>query len=226
MFPKFEMNRLGIRLPYVVALSGFLVACPSATSPVADSGTVVEEPDTNVAKSSKAVLRFKGPERLENDIAQALGLDPAKVCAELGLYSCTSVVHTVSLGGVEPYASGVYDTPPFTGVSASSAVDRVTLSACRQRVEADLTTPAEALIFKDIELTPAGAVKDINSTPVRNALDMLYQRVLLRKPRQSEVQLLKALAPDIEALGGARAGADWMLMTCFATLSSTESILY
>jgi hypothetical protein len=226
VFPKFRPAAFSVRCLFALTLSIVLVACPSPTPSVRDGDEVAEDFDAGVAKSSKAVLRFKGPERLENDFAEALGLSPAKLCAELGLYACTSVVHTVSLGGVEPYASGVYETPPFTGVSGSSAVDRIALSACKQRVDADLSAPGDALIFKDIELNAEGAVRDINSVAVGNALKVLYQRALLRQPRQSEVQLLKALAPEIEALGGPRAGADWMLMTCFAALSSTESIFY
>jgi hypothetical protein len=94
-----------------------------------------------VARSSRNNLRFKGPERLAFDFAAALSLPADQVCNELGQYPCTTFVHTVALGGVEPYGIGFYEPLPFTGVTTPITIDRVALAACGQRVTLDVTTP-------------------------------------------------------------------------------------
>ncbi len=150
-----------------------LTACPSptpskedaGTPPPADAGT-----QENVARSSRNNLRFKGPERLTGDFAVALSLPPEQVCNELGQYPCTTSVHTVALGGVEPYGLGFYEPLPFTGATTPIAVDRVALAACIRRVTLDVTTPADAVIFGGIELDAQGRLADREAPAVKNEL--------------------------------------------------------
>ncbi|HEX5747011.1 MAG TPA: hypothetical protein VFZ09_12265 [Archangium sp.] len=206
-----------------------LTACPSptpsvpdaGTPPPADSGTPPE-----VTRSSRNNLRFKGPERLALDFATALSLPVEQVCNELGQYPCTTSVHTVALGGVEPYGLGFYEPLPFTGVTTPIAVDRVALAACGQRVTLDLTTPSTAVIFGGIELDAQGRLANREGEPVKNAITALYQRALLRDPTEAEVGTWVQLATGIESTGSTTPGRDWMKAACFAVLSSAESVFF
>ncbi len=206
-----------------------LTACPSSTPskedagtpPPADAGT-----SENVARSSRNNLRFKGPERLTNDFAVALSLPPEQVCKELGQYPCTTSVHNVALGGVDPYGLGFYEPLPFTGATTPIAVDRVALAACIQRVTLDVTTPADAVIFGGLELDAQGRLANREAPAVKDAITALYQRALLRDPTQAEVDTLSQLATDIEGTSSQTPGRDWMKAACFTVLTSAESIFF
>ncbi|MFY0580898.1 hypothetical protein ACN28S_47610 [Cystobacter fuscus] len=119
-----------------------LSACPAPTPAPSepDAGT---PPSGAVAPSSRDNLRFKNPEQLTAHFAAALSLPPEQVCNELGLYPCTTYVHSVALGGVEPYGVGLYEPLTSTGVTTPIAIDRVALAACVQRVSLDLATPGD-----------------------------------------------------------------------------------
>jgi hypothetical protein len=198
-----------------------LTACPSPTPSKDDAGT-----PENVARSSRNNLRFKGPERLTLDFAVALSLPPEQVCNELGQYPCTTSVHTVTLGGVDPYGLGFYEPLPSTGATTPIAVDRVALAACIRRVTLDVTTPADAVIFGGIALEAQGRLANRDAPPVKNAITALYQRALLRDPTQAEVDTLLQLATDIEGSSSQTPGRDWMKAACFAVLSSAESVFF
>ena len=191
-----------------------------------DAGSGGGDGRGDFAVSAKAQVRFKGPERLLNDFAGALELPVDEVCRELGQYDCARVVHSLALGGVEPYSRGVYERPPATGVATPVVVERLALSGCVARVTRDLAQPSQAVIFKDVALGPDGKLTDPSGTPVRDALTGLYQRALLRDPTEAELSGLVQLSRDVEALGGPEPGRDWMKAACLAVLSSTESVFY
>ena len=212
-----------------------LAACALTACPAPGPGTTPGETPplpplvttpTNVAASRHNNPRFKGPERLSLDFSTALGLSEAQVCNELGQYACTSYVHTVTLGGVEPYGSGLYEPLPASGVTTPIAVDRLALAACGRRVIIDVTTPALSVIFKGIPLDAQGRLADRQGEPVKAALVSLYQRGLLRDPTLDEVEALLKLSTDIEATGSPQPGQDWMKAACFVVFSSTESVFY
>ncbi|MFY0524133.1 hypothetical protein ACN28I_13495 [Archangium gephyra] len=202
-----------------------LTACPSPTPPTPPA-PVDPGPPAEVTRSSRNNLRFKGPERLALDFAAALSLPAEQVCNELGQYPCTTAVHTVALGGVEPYGLGFYEPLPFTGVTTPIAVDRVALAACGQRVTLDVTRPSEAVIFGGIGLDAQGRLASREGEPVKNAITALYQRALLRDPTEAEVGALVQLATDIESTSSPAPGRDWMKAACFAVLSSAESVFF
>ncbi len=220
---------------FLLSSACVLSACPSpspsgpdAGTPPVDSGTPDSgTPDpTEVPRSSRNNLRFKGPERLTLDFAVALSLPPEQVCNELGQYPCTTAVHTVALGGVDPYGLGFYEPLPHTGATTPIAVDRVALAACIRRVTLDVSSPSEAVIFGGIGLDAQGRLTNREGEPVKNAITSLYQRALLRDPTQNEVGTLVQLAADIEASGSPAPGQDWMKSACFAVLSSAESVFF
>lgn len=177
------------------------------------------------ARSAKANLRFKGDLRLTIDFAVGLGLPLDQVCAELGQYQCTTFVHPVALGGVDPYGKGLYEALPVTGATTPAVVDRVALAGCVRRVDLDLATPASAVIFKALPVT-AGKLTNPAGAEVRLALTELTQRAWLRDPTEAELQHFIKLATDIEATGVMDPAKRWMQAACFAAFTSVESVFY
>ncbi len=182
--------------------------------------------DGGFARSAKASVRFKGPERLGADLAASLGLAPSAVCNEFGQYSCTAVVHVVALGGVDPYGHSVYEPATVTGSTTPLVVDRVVLSACIARVKADLETPASALVFKNVALGADGQIQNPDGAEVRAAVTELAQRAWLRDPSEAEVAAFVQLARDVEATGTAEPGKAFMQAACLAAFSSAEALFY
>ena len=204
--------------------------CPAPTPGAgggAGGGDVSMSDDAGApfATSAKANVRFKRNVRLTNDFAQALGLSTAELCTELGRYSCTDQVHPLALGGVDPYGIGLYEPLPFTGATSPLAVDRVALAACTTRVERDLSTPATAVLFKNITFGAGGAL-DVDQPAVRASLQALYERVLLRDISDTEVTHFSQLYRDIAAKAPSEPGKKWLALACFAALTSTESLFY
>lgn len=178
-----------------------------------------------LATSSRGNLRFKGPERLNSDIAAALELPADAVCTELGMYQCTSAVHNVALGGVEPYGTGLYEPSGVTSSTTPLVVERVVWSACTKRASTDFADLANAVIFRGIQLN-AAKLASPDGQQVRAAITQLVQRALLRDPTENEMTRYIKLASDIEATGNAEPARAWMQAVCFAVLSSAEAVFY
>ena len=205
-------------LPLLAASSWLLSACSTEEQflPPAPVG---------VTPSTRGNLRFKGPERLNTDIAAALELLADAVCTELGLYQCTTVVHNVALGGVDPYGTGLYESSGVTSLTTPLVVERIAWSACTTRVTADLAQPAAAVVFRDIAQS-GDKLANPDSEPVRAAIAQLTQRALQRDPYANEVTRYVQLARDIQTLGQADPARAWMQAVCFAVLSSAEAVFY
>jgi hypothetical protein len=186
---------------------------------------VTELPTSPVAKSARGNIRFKGPERINSDFSAILELRPESVCLELGLYACTSQVHLVALGGVDPYGAGVYESSGITASTTPIIVDRIAWAACTQRVNSDLGNPDAAVIFRGIPLADQKLASP-DGPEVHSAITQLVQRTYLRNPYRPEVDRYVRLAKDIEAAGTATPAKDWMQSVCFAVLSSAESVFY
>lgn len=199
-----------------------LCACVEGAPPPPQ---VMDPPTTPVARSVRGNLRFKGPERLNADLAAALELKQDEVCAELGLYQCASFVHNVALGGVDPYGAGLYERSGATAVTTPLVVERIAWAACTRRVEADLENPAAAVVFRGVPLQ-GGKLANPGGDEVRAAIGQLTQRALQRDPYTIEIDRYVQLARDIEALGQADPGRAWMQAACFAVLSSAEAVFY
>ena len=179
----------------------------------------------NFAESAKGKVRFKRNVRLTVDYAQALGLSLTEVCNELGLYPCTTAVHALALGGVDPYGSGLYEPIPFSGSTSPIAIDRVALSACTTRVTRDQQNPAFGVIYK-FPLDSSGKISNIEGSEVDLALTTLYERTVLRQPTDDEKTHLKGLYADIVASGKPEPGKAWMILSCFAVTTSVEFLFY
>lgn len=172
--------------------------------------------------SPSANVRFKGPAQLRNDFAQTLGLPVDELCFELGTLSCTDDVHTVTLGGVEPDALGIYEPASTSNITTPIAVDRVALAACGRRVDADLQ--GKPVIF---DLTLDGeALADPTDASVAASVTTLYRRALLRDPTDAELSNVLALYDDVAASVSDRPARDWAVGSCFAVLTTMESLFY
>lgn len=196
----------------------------SSTGGTDETGETTDEPTTGepAPTSPTASVRRKGPRQLRNDFAGALGLPPDELCTELGGQSCTDEVHTVTLGGVEPDELGIYSPAKTSSATTPIAVDRVALAACGHRVDADL---AGAGVIFDLPLDGA-ALTDVDDPAVTTAITALYRRALLRSPTATELQHVRDLYGAVEGTGSEQAARDWAVGTCFAVLTTMESIFY
>lgn len=184
-----------------------------------DSGMDDGEPSPT---SPTANVRQKAPRQLRNDFAQALGLPPEQLCEELGGLSCTDEVHTVTLGGVEPDELGIYSPAQHSSATTPIAVERVALAACGRRVDADL---AGAPVIFDVPREGA-ALSDVDDPAVTTAITTLYRRALLRDPTPVELAHVRDLYAAVEGTGTDAPARDWAVGTCFAVLTTMESIFY
>lgn len=228
-----------LRLTRIALLAGAaLSACTAEGTSIAptgeDAGTADAAADAGprpdasgppFAPSTKGRVRFKGAERMRNDFAQALDLAPGEVCAELGQYDCVEFVHRVALGGTEPYTLGITRPLDKTTATTPLAVERVALSACGRRVDADLADPARAVLFGELEIE-GGAVANLESEAVTRSLTRLYRRALLRNPTESELSHLRELHRALEQDGLPNVARDWAVLTCFSVLTSMEGLFY
>ncbi len=214
------------------------VACNASPSEGLDTGTTTTPdggvtnddggtptPDSGIppgfAVSEKANLRFKEVLRLTNDFAQSLELAPEEVCSELGQYDCR-YVHNIALGGVEPYELGLVEPTPSTTITTPIAVERLAVHACELRVTRDLDNPAAA-IFKGLL---SGSIANLDDPAVAAMIDQLYKHAEQRPAKDTEVDHLKQLYRDIDALGVDNPARQWAIATCVAVLTSVETLFY
>lgn len=179
-----------------------------------------------ITASQKGNLRFKRNIRLANDIALGLELQPNQVCQELGLYDCTSFVHTVTLGGTgsAAYLQGLYRPTEQTSVSTPLAVERVVLHACEARAATDLSDAAGAVVFKDLAVDGDGKIG--NSDAISNVVNELYRRAVQRNATDEEKAHLTQLYQDFEADGEGDAAKAWAVLSCSMVFSSMEALFY
>lgn len=215
------------RLVVFAVLVSLGAACPARViEPPPTVVVIMENPDAgSVARSARGNLRFKGPERLTGDFAAALSIPTDELCTELGLYQCASLVHSIALGGVDPYGKGLYEAPGITAVTTPLVVERIAWSACTKRVELDLAAPGTAVLFKGVAMTGT-KLTNPESAEVAASIGLLTQRSLQRDPYVDEVARYVKLAKDIEASGSPDPARAWMQAVCFAVLSSAESVFY
>ena len=174
--------------------------------------------------SPKAQVKFKGSDRLLNDFARALELDKGEVCNEFGRYSCTDLVHKVALGGVAAYDQGIFEPLESASVTSPIAAERLALSACITRVDADLTGSAP-VIFRDLAIRD-GKLSNLESQAVSQAIDTMYRRAVQRTATPGEITALRRLYRDVEARGGDAPARDWAVLTCFSVMTTMEQLFY
>ena len=178
--------------------------------PTGPTGSEAPTGSTDVA-SRKAQLKRKDGARLARDLSQALELPREGLCLELGQYDCADQAHRIVLGGVEPYVLRVDEPLPVTPVTAPIAADRLALSACGARAEADFGS-AQPVVF--------GALAQGAADGTSQTIEVLYDRLLGRAPDASEVSLLTEFAAEVPE------AQDYAVLACFAVATSSEFIFY
>ncbi|WP_428263277.1 hypothetical protein [Haliangium sp.] len=228
MFPERRAARGSRRWLVGLAALGLCACGGGASDPVSYDGggpaPVTDAGPAGPAPSQKALVKFKGPDRLRNDLGRALELADGEICNELGRYSCTGFVHRVPLGGTAPYDLGLYQPLPQAALTGPLAVERVVMSACVARVDRDLG--GDEVLFGGLALDAAGALVDVDGADVTTAVTRLYERALQRRPEDAELGHLRQLYRDVEAAGGARPARDWAVLACFAVMTSMEQLFY
>lgn len=172
-----------------------------------------------VVASKNPRVRFKGGERWANQLGRALDLERAELCREFGQYDCASEVHFIALGGVEPYRLRIDEALPNAPITAPIAVERIALSACSERADRDIATPAEAVIFKELSDEPSS--EDLTAMTSR-----LYQKLMSRDAEPDELAEFETYWAELAAEDGVELQREWATYACFALASSTEMLFY
>lgn len=203
-------------------------ACGSSDSPGVAAGSAAAEDAAAPAAvaSSSARVRFKGGQRLQNDLARALSLRPTEVCTELGNLQCVDQVHTVALGGVDAYQSQILRPAPDTGATTPLAVERVALSACSRRSGLDFADPDRATLWTGLSLDADGNLDLRRGALPTGSVVELYRRALGREPSASEVSSLSELYGTVRSERAQAAAETWATLVCFVIFTSTESLFY
>jgi hypothetical protein len=160
-------------------------------------------------------VRFKGIDRLQNDLVQALALPPSELCTELGSAPCAAA-HRIALGGVMPYDRGIHEPLPIRSVSSPAAVDRLVLFACARRAELDFSSnPA---LFGDLT-GPA-----VGDEEARRLARKLHNALLRRDETPEEQAEIVAFVAQQKAKGVAP--RDIATLSCYALGTSVEALFY
>lgn len=210
-----------------VAIALSAAACSGSDEEPHTTTTTSTSTSTSTQPASpNASVRFKGPERLRNDLARALSLAPNELCNELGAYSCTDKVHVVTLGGVSPYQHQIYEPLRKTVASTPLAADRVVLSACMERAKRDFSAPEGAAIWRGLEIDAAGKLTSPSSEKVKAAIDMLYGQLLSRGAAEPEVAAVVAFYDEVAQRAPEKPAESWAALSCYAVGTSVEFLFY
>lgn len=195
------------------------------TDPAVPPAEQTEQPPGDEPPTSpNPRIRFKGPKRLQMELARILELDEDEVCNELGEFDCFAV-HNIALGGADPFGVALYSPIESSTATTPLAVERVVLSGCIERAVRDLNAPSSAVIFKDVNVTDGKL--DPASDAVTAAIDALYTRTLQRHATENETAHLRGFYSDIEASDDTTAPAqDWASLSCFTVLTTLETLFY
>lgn len=212
-----SLTRTCARAALVIALGALCAAaCGSKSTDDDDPGAQPVSPTAQV--------KFKGNDRLLNDFARTLEIDKGQVCNEFGRYSCTDLVHKVALGGVAAYDQGIFEPLESASVTSPIAVERLALSACITRVDADLGG-SDPVIFAGLGIDD-GKLSDPDGAAVSQVIDTLYKRAIQRPAAAAEIAALRGLYGDVEARGGETPARDWAVLTCFSVMTTMEQLFY
>jgi len=205
----------------------FTAACSgSSESPPGPTPTPTTSPTSTQPASPNAAVRFKGPDRIRNDLGRALSLAPNEICNELGTFSCTDTVHTVTLGGVSPYEHQIYEPLRQTVASTPLAADRVVLAACLERAKRDFAAPEGATVWKGVKVDGAGKLAEASTDTVKAAIDGLYAQLLSRHASDAEIAAIRGFYDKVLAGAPAKPAESWAALSCYAVGTSVEFLFY
>jgi len=176
-------------------------------------------PEPAYQTSARAGVEWKRVKAVEQDLMAALALNRNEVCKELDRFSCADLVHTVALGGNEPFFKAMYRPLAEPSVTTSIAIDRMVLAACSNAAERDRDGPAQVFIALDLNATTIADGPSIDET-----ITTLFKRFHARLPTSGEITEVKTLLVDD---GGASVSAlDFAKLSCFAVGTMAEFVFY
>ena len=181
------------------------------------------EPPGAPPASPKALVKLKTGDRFRTDVGLALDLDPASVCTELGAFDC-SFIHQVVMGRSDPYLSALYEPLEATSATSPLAYERVAVSGCIQRADADLAG-SNPVVFVGLPIAD-GAITDASSPALAEAIRTLYRRGLNREATDAEVAAAIAIYPAVAEADAQAPARSWAIAACVAVLTSVENIFF
>ncbi len=226
---RIDLNAMAVLGSVLLSMSGCPQNSPEVppsdppVSPPGDPVNPVVDPPFNGPSTNNRV-KFKGGKRIATDLAAALNLSRDTLCRELGTLDCVEAVHSIPLGGVEPYERGILEPMKQQSVTSINALDRLALQACQKRADLDFKTPAEAVVFAELALSDK---PDAQALPP--AVRRLYQKLLHRNENKVEAAALTQfyaalkIDPAPSALGVRQVFAS---MACYALATSEEAAFY
>lgn len=210
-----------MKLVYLLlALSFVLGACTKKKFNIQNRSTSAQNGDQAAGEVSPEVKKkmesstivWKRYRAFESGVTGALGLTVDQMCVEVGEHSCIDKVHLTVLGGNEPLENGQYERADAPSVLTAFAVDRVILSACKQRLDMDKAGSPQ--VFKHFPLTGGSA----NEDQLKGQATELYQRFLARDPSAEELDVVAKFVAE------AGSGEQAALSLCFAIGTHSENI--
>jgi hypothetical protein len=179
-------------------------------------------PERVDAVSKHPNLQWKRYSALEADLVQALELPADELCNEFGVASCVHTVHLASLGGNEPFKSGLLEPSAEPLATTPAVVDRLLLSACGRRTELDRAAgPSQAKVFRSLDLAGAAPAPEAEAT--KQTITELYHRLLAREPEAPE---LVAVASLVKKDAAAVTASEFATLACFSIGTSTEFLFF
>jgi hypothetical protein len=193
---------------------------PPMAAPPAEQKPTTDEPAASAYAASRGrSVQWKRNAAFEADLMRGLDLTRDEVCQELGAQSCIHEVHTVALGGNDPFGSGLLRPAASSLSTTPLAVDRITLSACSQRARAD--KQGSPKVFTALDLSGPAPAPDAEA--VTQTITTLFQRLLARDPKPSELTTLAdLLAGDTESM----TAEEFATLSCFVVASSIEALFF
>ena len=193
---------------------------PDAAGPQVRQPSEGEEPPP-YRISGRGLVQWKRYAAFEADLMGALELSREELCVEMGDKNCIREVHLVSLGGNEPYVSGLMKPSREPLGTTPPVVDRVLLSACstRARLDAEAEQP---LVFSDLDF--AGPLPSASDPAASATIRTLYRRLLARDPQPREIELVSQLLDSAES--DALSVRDFAALACFTIGSSIEFLFF
>lgn len=233
MLPRSAARSSASKASFLARSSAQLSVCALAIASLAavgcdDTGETPLPPSSAVPgqpASPKALVRFKGDRVLANDLSRDLALEPTAICSELGSFDCTSKVHKVTLGGVDPYDRQLYVPLRTTAPTTPLAAERVVLSACLERARRDFEAPDAAVLFGGLSLD-GGRLLDAHGDAASAAIERLYVALLARHATPGEIAAVADSYAAIEASGDPTPAQTWAGLSCFAIGTSVEFLFY
>lgn len=162
--------------------------------------------------------------QMRNSLAKILVLDKNGMCLELGLYPCIDFIYKSELGGMDAYNASQYQYPTAINAGTAGALERVVLSACIMRAGMDMMNPSRAVIFKNLKLS--SDLRLIDDPSIDESIHTLYRRAFTRDATALEIADLRSMYEEIYQEDPIAAGRNWMVLSCFAVLTSLEMAFF